>query len=270
MYIKRPHYIALISIFALALILFKSPSQSVAKVKLGIGALFLPLFGLSTSTSTTLEKTGNSVISRGDLVRQNEDFRRENQELKLKLRQSDEAWRENGQLRELLGWQKQTPWKLKLARVIGRDTANWWRTMQINLGARDGLRLHAPVLTMDGLVGRVAALGEMRSQVLLLGDPNLRVGALVEGETRETGVILSSTSRPLENNMVDLGFLSRNSSVKPGQPVVTSGDGGIFPKGILIGHIVDTRPVEYGLSTEARVKLAARFSSLEEVWVMLP
>ncbi len=270
MYIKRPHYVALISVVLLALLLFKLPSPSVNKIKLAIGALFLPLFGLSNSTHAALNKTANSVVPRSDLIRQNEELRKENQELKLRLRQSDEAWRENGQFREMLSWQKQVPWKLKLSRVVGRDPANWWRTLQINAGARDGIRLNAPVLTADGLVGRVSALGDTRAQVLLLGDPNLRVGAVVEGETRETGVILSNTSKPLENNMVDLGFLSRNSAVKPGQPVVTSGDGGIFPKGILIGHVVDSRPVEYGLSTEARVKLAARLSALEEVWVMLP
>ena len=58
--------------------------------------------------------------------------------------------------------------------------------------------------------------------------------------------------------------------MKPGQIVVTSGDGGIFPAGIPIGQIVDSQPVEFGLYTEARVKLAANLGALEEVWVMFP
>ena len=64
--------------------------------------------------------------------------------------------RENDQLRALLGWQRQAPWKLKLANVVMRDPANWWRTVQIDLGSRDGVRENLPVLTADGLVGRVS------------------------------------------------------------------------------------------------------------------
>jgi rod shape-determining protein MreC len=63
-------------------------------------------------------------------------------------------------------------------------------------------------------------------------------------------------------------YLSRNANVKSGQNVVTSGLGGIFPKAIPIGKIVDSHAAEYGLYTEARVKLAANLSALDEVWVL--
>ena len=74
----------------------------------------------------------------------------------------------------------------------------------------------------------------------------------------------------METELVELGYLSRNANLKPGQNVVTSGEGGIFPKGIPIGKIVDVQPVDYGSRTEARVKLAANLNALEEVWVMFP
>jgi rod shape-determining protein MreC len=74
----------------------------------------------------------------------------------------------------------------------------------------------------------------------------------------------------LDSSLVNLGFLSRNAALAPGQKVVTSGLGGIFPAGIPIGTIVDFRSVEFGLYTEARVKLAANLSALEEVWVLFP
>ena len=70
--------------------------------------------------------------------------------------------------------------------------------------------------------------------------------------------------------MVDLSFLPGNSGARPGQTVQTSGDGGVFRGGIAIGKIVDVRTKDYGLSTEARVKLSADLSTLEEVWVMMP
>ena len=79
-----------------------------------------------------------------------------------------------------------------------------------------------------------------------------------------------SAGGPLDNSLVDLTYLSGNASLKPGQNVVTSGLGGIFPKGIPIGQIVDSRPVEFGLYTEARVKLSANLGALEQVWVLFP
>ncbi len=273
--LKRPHYIALVAVILLVLVLFKLPSETVTKLKLSVGGVFLPLFGLAGSTQQLAVKTGNAVLPRSELIRQNEDLRRENQQLKFHAQQAQELARENAQLRLLVGWQRQTSWNLKLAHVIAHDPANWWRTVQIDRGTRDGVQVNCPVLTVDGLVGRVSSVGATRSQVLLMGDPNLRVGAaILETGTpatgRETGVITANASNPLENNMVTLSYLSGISSVKPGQTVTTSGEGGIFPRGIPIGKIVDLRSVDYGLSKEARVELFARMNSIEEVWVMFP
>jgi rod shape-determining protein MreC len=86
----------------------------------------------------------------------------------------------------------------------------------------------------------------------------------------ETGIITANASAPQAEGMIDLELLSGASSVRPGQRVVTWGVGGVFPKGIMIGKIVDVRTKEYGLTTEARVKLAADLGALEEVWVKLP
>jgi len=116
-------------------------------------------------------------------------------------------------------------------------------------------------------VGRVSSVGLTRSQVLLLGDPYCRVAARIENPAHDTGIV--GGSGPLESQFVEMGFLSRNADLKPGQHVWTSGLGGVFPKDILIGTIVDSHPEAYGLSTVARVKLAANLGALEEVWVLL-
>jgi len=101
-----------------------------------------------------------------------------------------------------------------------------------------------------------------------LGDPNCKVAARVENDTHDTGIIAGSG--PLETELVELGYLSRNANLKPGQLVVTSGEGGIFPPGIPIGKVVDVRPVDYGLRAQARVRLGSNLNALEEVWVMFP
>ena len=125
-----------------------------------------------------------------------------------------------------------------------------------------------PVLTADGLVGRVSSVDLTRSQVVLLGDPQCKVSALVENPAHDTGVL--TASEPLDNSLVDLAYLSGSANLKPGQNVVTSRLGGIFPPGIPIGKIVDSWQADFGLYTEARVKLDANLGSLEQVWVLFP
>lgn len=252
----------------LALIVLNLPSQTATRFKVAIGSLFLPLFGLASSSPSMANKATDVIMPRQELLRENERLRRENLQLHLQAIQANEALRENNRLSQLLGWQKQTPWKLKLARVILRDPANWWRTVQIDAGSRDGVRINLPVLTTDGLVGRVSAVSFTHAQVVLLGDPNCRVSALVENTQRDAGVI--GPAGPLDKTLVTLSYLSGTADPKPGQPVVTSGLGGIFPKGISIGKIVSVYPIEIGLYHEARVKLAANLGALEEVWVLMP
>jgi len=266
--LRRPHYIALGLIVLLTLVTLNLPGHTTARLKLGIGSLFLPLFGLAGSTQQATGIVEDAVVTKRELLKLNEGLRRENERLLLQAMQAEETARENARLRQLVGWQLQTSWKLKLARVVLRDPANWWRTVQIDLGSRDGLKVNFPVLTADGLVGRVSSVTLTRSQVTLVGDPNCKVAARVNNETHDSGVI--GPSGPLETELVELGYLSRNANLKSGQAVLTSGEGGIFPAGITIGKVVDVQSVDYGSRTEVRVKLAANLNALQEVWVMLP
>jgi rod shape-determining protein MreC len=250
----------------LTLVILNLPSRTTARLKLSISGLFLPLFGLAGSAHNVADQTSEALRPRGELLRENETLRRENQALKLQSFQAQAFEQENHRLRDLYGWQRQQRWKLKLARVVLREPSNWWRTVQIDLGERHGIKVDMPVLTTDGLAGRVSSVGLTRSQVVLLGDPNCKVPARVENDTRDTGVI--GGGGPLDAGFVEMSYLSRNANLKPGQRVRTSGLGVIYPEGIPIGTIVDAQSVEYGFSTMARVKLAANLNSLEEVWVM--
>jgi rod shape-determining protein MreC len=265
--LNRPHYIALGLIVLMMLIMLNLPDKLTARMKVGIGSLFLPPFGLVNSALQSAGEIGGAAVSRNELLRQNEQLRRENDQLRLQLVQAGQTARENERLHKFVGWAPSKPWKFKLARVVLREPANWWRTVQINLGSRDGVRVNMPVLTPDGLVGRISSVvGLERSQVVLLGDANCRVSALVQNQARDHGVI--GPSGPLDSALVELGYLPPNANLKAGQSVVTSGIGGIYPKEIPIGKIVDVHPADYGLSSSARVKLGANLNALEEVWVL--
>ncbi len=251
----------------LTLILLNLPNRVTARLKLGIGSVFLPLFGVAGSLQQMEAEAGHLAVPRSKLVRQNETLLHQNQELRLQAMRSQDIQRENSRLRALLGWESRQPWKLKLARVVLREPSNWWRSVEIDAGSRDGIKKNMPVLTTQGLVGRIASVSFLRSQVVLLGDSDCRVSARVENKSGETGII--GASSPLNSEIVEMSYLSGTTDLKPGQPVVTSGLGGVFPEGIPIGKVIDSQPVDFGVASVARVRLAADLSGLDEVWIVL-
>ena len=263
---KQKNYLALGAVVFVAVVLLSLPTSATMRLKLAVGSWFLPLFGLANAGQQLPADLADSVLPRRELLRQIDTLRRENQQLKEQQIQTVAIARENDQLRNLYGWQKQSPWKLKLANVVMRDPANWWRTIQIDLGSRDGIQTNQPVLIAEGLVGRVSSVSYLNSQVVLIGDPNCHVSAVVENASHDMGVLIASG--PLDTSLVQLSYLASSANLKPGQNVLTSGLGGIFPKGIPIGKIVDAQAVEYGLATEARVKLNASLGALEQVWIL--
>jgi len=264
---RKKHYLALGAVTLVALLILSLPPRATARLKLAVGSWFLPLFGLANSTQQLPADLADSVLPRRELLHQIDRLRRTNEVFQVQALQAATLARENDQLRSLLGWQQHAPWKLKLANVVLRDPANWWRTLQIDVGSRDGIRENLPVLTADGLVGRVSSVGYTRSQAVLIGDPSCRVSAFVDNPARDTGII--SAAGLLDTSLVELTYLSGGANLKPGQNVFTSGLGGVFPKGVPLGQVVDSRPVEFGLYTEARVKLAVNLGALEQVWVLL-
>ena len=265
---KRPYYIALALVALLTLLVLNLPGRTTARLKLAIGSIFLPLFGVTGAAQQGAAKAGDALLPRSELIRANEALRRQNQELRLQAMQAVETTRENSRLHQLLDWKKKAPWKLKLARVIARDPANWWRTVLIDRGSLDDLRENMPVLTPDGLIGRVSTVGLTSARVVLIGDANCKVPAIILGETAESGIITSAGL--FDGSFVNLTYLPNRANLKPGQIVVTSGLSAIYPKGIPIGTVADARTVESGLYTEAQVKLAANLNAFEEVWVLFP
>jgi rod shape-determining protein MreC len=269
---KKPRFIVFLVLVVLVLLVLSLPSRTAVQLKLALGGIFLPLFGLSGSAHHLADKAGQALVPRQALQAQIDQLRRENQTLRLEAMQGEEALRENARLRQLLGFAQSRKWNLTLARVIARDPANWWHSLTIDKGSRDGLRTNLPVLAPEGLVGRVSTVGYSQSQVVLVGDPNCLVAAVVEAPRdagRDTGVIEPGPAS-WDSSFVQLTHLSRSSNLKPGQHVFTWGQGGIFPAGIYIGEVVDTHSMESGLYREARVKLGVNLNRLEDVGVLMP
>ncbi len=271
MLLKRPHLIALGAVILLTVVLLKLPARATVNFKLALSGLFLPLWGAANSAERLANAASYSAIPKRELIERLMALEKERDEARLQLMQAAEVRQENSRLRQLLRLPELLPWRTRLAKVVSRDPANWWRTIKIDLGSRDGVRTNATVLVPQGLVGRVAEVGFATSQVVLLGNPDCRVSVVVlDSGGRELGMIAPSSSSPLDDTLVELNYLARNSKLAAGMKVVTSGQGGIFPAGITVGQIADFRTIGFGLYQEARVSLAVRMSALEEVFVLVP
>lgn len=252
-------------------LLLALPESVRARLKSAIGGLFLPAIGISTTGQAALESIGQLGVREPESFPTNKalgqavhdpqslaDLRMEN----VKLRE------EVNQFARAKGWEQRIPWRSKLARIVGRDSFNWWRRIKINMGTNKEIRLNQPVVSVRGeLVGRISEVGPLTSWVLLVGDPNCRFSALLK-ESRDQGGIVAPRKYNANPRMVELTYLPNDVEVRPGQAVVTSGLGGGFPKEIPVGQVVDSWVSKDGLYTEARVRVHADLNQLESVRVL--
>lgn len=260
----------LLSVF----LLLAMPEGVRARLKSAIGGLFLPMIGISTTGQAALESLGQLGVSEPDSFPANQALgQRSGQapsvaELQL---ENDRLADENKRLRDEVQWEQRIPWETRLTQVVGRDPFNWWRRVKINLGTNKEarLRLNQPIISVRGeLVGRISEVGPLTSWVMLVGDPNCRFSALLK-ESRSEGGIVSPRQYSADPRVVELTYLPNDAEVRPGQAVVTSGMGGVFPKEIPVGQVVDSWVSRDGLYTEARVKLHANLNQLETVRVLV-
>lgn len=267
--LRKPHFVLLLVVTLAVLVLLALPATVRTKVRLACGSLFLPLFGLAGTAQAVGERAAAALTPRSVLESRLRELDDEVRTLRVALMESQAAVRENERLRQMVSYPARTRWKLKPARVIGRDPANWWQAVHLDVGLQDGVTTNLAVLAPEGLVGRVAEVGTRTCRVVLVGDPNCPVSAAL-ADTRETGVVRGATAGDFRGAVVDLSYLSRDALVRPGQRVITSGQGGTYPAGIAVGEVIDSRMVEAGIYVEARVRLAVPLAAIDHVWVKLP
>ena len=204
-----------------------------------------------------------------DLSDANDRVRAENVLLRQQITELEHQRAENAQLRALLQIKKAAPWRTVGARVIGRDASNWWQSIQIDRGSDDGLRPNQPVLSAGGLVGKTVAVTRGECRVLLLIDPACKTGAMIR-RTRELGIAGGAAAALRREPRLQMTFVDRQSSVEVGDAVDTSGLGGIFPRGILIGKVTDADlDSQSGMYQNIEIQPAADFRRLEEVMVIV-
>lgn len=198
---------------------------------------------------------------------QNEMLRNEVTQLREQNLRASEYAAENERLRALLGYkQSALQFDLVAARVIGRESATWSSMIVINRGLGDGVQKDMPVVTDKGLVGRVVEAGPNSSKVQLILDPRTSVGTLVQRpESRVAGIVEGDLDNPTMPRMVNI---PKTADVIVGDIIVTSGFGGIYPKGLVVGLVSELKNDTGGLLKVALLEPAVDFQRLEDVMVI--
>ena len=173
--------------------------------------------------------------------------------------------KENVQLRAALDFKKRTPFSVIAAKIIRRKPSSWWETAHIDRGETHGISSMLAVIAAEGLVGKVDRPDNETSTVILLTDESCQVSAQVVG-THEFGILSGQRAQDGDNPTLRLQYLSRDSNVKEGQKVITTGKGNLFEKGIALGTIINV--IRGPLYTEAQVKPAVNFADIETVFVL--
>lgn len=235
------------------------------KFKAGVYQLLAPFLTSGSGIKKQITSVRTGLKSLDQLERENANLQVENRELRATNQGLRDAENEVNRLRHALNYRERSVFKLIAAEIVARDSSTWWRTVTINRGKKDGIEIDMPVATDVGLVGKVTTVSDSVSVVLLISDENCRVAAKVEG-SREQGIVSGERVTTGLTPVLNLNFLSKQADLKPGQKVYTSGVGGVFPSGLLIGSVKTFRVRE--LDGQAQLTPAVDLSHLEDVFVV--
>jgi rod shape-determining protein MreC len=263
---SRTGIVALV-IFAAALLALLSMGPRATRA---IQATFFQTISPFLKSGSGLERQITSVRSGlktlDQLEKENAQLRVENRSLKATNEALSDVEHEVNRLRRALAYRERSLFRLVPAEIISRDSSTWWRTVTINRGKIDGLESEMPVLTDEGLVGKTTTVSDNICVVLLVSDENCRVSATVEG-TREQGIVTGERVAGSLSPVLDLNYLSKQAQLKAGQKVYTSGVGGVFPSGLLIGTVRSFHV--RALDCQAQVQPAVDLAKLEDVFVVI-
>lgn len=229
----------------------------------GFLSIFAPVGGVVSRINGFFSGIWSDYISLVGVRKENEKLKERIKQLNTKIIQDNEANLSNARLQQLLKLKNAIRTNSIAATVIGEDVTSWFRTVIIDRGSVDGIREGMPVITSEGVVGRVVRVASNSSRLLLITDHASAIAANVQ-RSRARGVVKGKNG-----GLCTLEFSQRGEDVKVGDIIVTSGIGGVFPKGLPLGEVTMVKKGEYGIFQTVELRPFVSLSRLEEVLVLV-
>lgn len=232
-----------------------------------VGTLLNPIQKLTGAIAQKVDWFSSSFASAGAYKNENDRLKEKIAEYESQLADYDEMKRKLASYEKMLDIKEQNPdFVLENANIIGTDSADIFSSLIIDKGTLDGVAVNDPVISGNYLVGVVKKVNESYSVVQTILNPKINVSA-IESKTRESGYVTTNITRQ-ESGKCILAGLDRSTAVSPGGIVMTSGIGGIYPKGLIIGTVSQLLESEYDISCYAVVTPGAELESIEDVFVI--
>lgn len=221
---------------------------------------------IQATISWSLEKLASSFENYVYLWHTHKDnlaLLEENRKLLNSIANLRETQQENIRLRKLLHFEEKFNIQSVVARVIATGVSTEYRSIRINRGENSGIKRNMAVVTEEGIVGRILRTTKNTSDIVTILDPLSAIDAIVE-RSRARGIV-----EGLTDDACQLKYALRTDDIQPGDILISSGLGGVFPKGIAAGTVSRVNRKTYGITQEVEVRPSVDFSKLEEVLVVL-
>lgn len=274
---KDRNYLLWVALVTFFLVLLNLPTSVSSSLRGFLRDGMAAFQGSVTRALSGLHRTSAAVGNMADVVRERDELDRESVSLRAQVRNLDSVVRENAELRDLLAFRKRQGFRTVACEVIARDDGcGWWQTLRLDKGREDGIAENMPVITPEGIVGRTTEVSAGTCDVLLISDRSFKASVRFEQEgsfgilhgggvalrgTHSTGVLCVPS--PFQAD-----YIRKDIEIKAGEWVVTSGLGGVFPAGLVVGRVIRRMPDESGLYQQAEVAPSADLARLRQVLVV--
>lgn len=270
--LKKKFFTALIIVLAVVLII-----SGLGKILPGgkranifadaLGIVISPFQGSFSWAIGNIKDSADYFVNNKKTMEENKKLKTQITFLQNELEKTDEYREENIRLKEMLELKKQNvAYDPVCAEVIGREAENWSGIIKLGKGSLSGIELNDIVVETAGLVGYVSEVGANWCTVTTVVSPNSGVSCIIP-RTGEI-VMLEGSIRTSASGKFVLSYIPEDSTVVQGEAIETSGEGGIYPKGLLVGRVENIRTGNDGVSKEADGKAAVDFKRIREVLVL--
>lgn len=226
--------------------------------------VFMPVQKGASIVVNTTKNTFKNIVNSEKNAQENKKLKKEINQLRDELRMVEGYKIENENLRKSLELRDMYAHESGLAaNIIGRDTGELYNTLTIDKGSKDGIRKNSVAVVPEGLVGVVCEVGNNYAKIKTVLDASSSVSALCL-RSGDMGVIEGNTKLSKSGKCV-MNYIDKDAKTVVGDSIETSGTGGIFPRGILIGKIVEIKEDERKLTLSATVKTSVNINNLTSV-----
>ena len=264
---RRYHlFIFIILLLLLALVLMSLRAKQRKGVEF-FDALLMevcsPLQKASTLVIKTIQGTFHRYVFLVNLEKENRMLKQKVAELQGESHQMKEMQLANERLKQLLQFREKNSPPMIGAEVIGQDPSSWFKSVTVDKGERDGVKKGMAVISPAGVIGQILKTAPHYATVLLITDYNSAVDSIVQ-RTRAKAIVEGKGE-----NRCQLKYLLRTEEVAVGDAVVTSGLGGNFPKGLMVGEVKKVDKKGHGVFQFAELVPSVDMTRLEEVFVIM-